>query len=131
MNLGRRKRIQPMIPIASMGDIAFLLIIFFLLTSQMKESHIELELPANPLLEEMEPTHVSIAVDDTGQVYLEGIAIHLDSLEPGVSALLEDRTDPTVIVRIDKKLAYAEYGPVIQAVSEAGGDVVLVGERGE
>ena len=55
MERRRKNRLSVMVPTSSMGDIAFLLIIFFMLTSKfMKESHIEYKSPDSPEARQIE-----------------------------------------------------------------------------
>ena len=53
MAIRRRKKPSLVLPLSSMGDIAFLLIIFFMLASNfMKTNKVELEKPLSPDLEQ-------------------------------------------------------------------------------
>jgi len=55
MHLKRRKKLRPMIPLASMADIAFLLLIFFIVTSAMKsENPAKIRIPELPGVEVVE-----------------------------------------------------------------------------
>ena len=68
MAIRRRKKPSLVLPLSSMGDIAFLLIIFFMLASNfMKTSNVELEKPDAPSLEQQEPPKCSVLLDKDGQ----------------------------------------------------------------
>lgn len=55
MHLKRRKKLRPTIPLASMADIAFLLLIFFIVTSAMKMQDVEdIKIPAVTHIETVE-----------------------------------------------------------------------------
>jgi len=113
-----------------MGDIAFLLIIFFMLTSNfIKEAHIELTPPAAPELETLETTPVAIAVDRDGIVWLQGKECPPSLVENAVEALIEDKRDKTVTLRVDKDLPHGSYGSVIMALSRAGAEIAMIGTK--
>lgn len=131
MMVQRRTRQQPSVPLASMGDIAFLLIIFFILTTHfMKESHIEADLAESMDGEIMEPKSVSVVVDKNGVIWLQGRECSADMLESGVAALIMDSEEKTVMVKIHAELSHAEFGDVINAVTGAGAEIALIGKEG-
>jgi biopolymer transport protein ExbD len=126
----RRERLKPLVPIASMGDIAFLLIIFFMLTSNfIKEAHVDLTPPKSEDIEIIRETHVSISVDRDGLIWLQGKPCHQDLLENATEALLSDRKEKVVMVKIDKDLTEETFRPVLMALSRAGAEIALVGTK--
>ena len=129
MKLERKKnRIPILIPMASMGDIAFLLIIFFLLTSNfIKEGHVKIEQAASPDIEELEESSVSVTVDETGQVWLQGTLCPLDLLKSGVEALLDGAANNVVMLKVDRSVPQENFGGVILELSKAGAELALVG----
>ncbi len=130
MKLSRRKRPQLFIPIASMGDIAFLLIIFFMLTSIfLKEAHLEVAPARSPDIAELEESMVSVVLDKNGELWLQGIACHPSSLESAIGALIDNRDDKTVMLKIDRDRPYQEFGDIMLAISEAGAEIALIGAR--
>ena len=69
----RRRRIPVVVPVASMGDIAFLLIIFFMLTSNfMKNRAIELEDARSPDIDVLKKTQVTVTLDEDNFLRLQG-----------------------------------------------------------
>jgi len=126
----KRQPLKPLIPIASMGDIAFLLIIFFMLTSNfIKEAHVQLTPPLSEDIDTLKETPVSVAVDRDGLIYLQGEPCHPDLLENGTEALLADRKEKVVMVKIDKDLPEEIFRPVLMALSKAGAEIALVGTK--
>ncbi len=116
------------IPIVNIGDIAFLLIIFFILTSTfMRETYIKHTPPTSKDIARMKDTPVSVTVDSKGVVWLQGVRTNVETLDSGVSALLEGKKDKMVMVKIDKGLSHQQYGPVLKAVGGAGAEIALVG----
>lgn len=61
------------LPLASMGDIAFLLIIFFMLASNfMKTANADMEEPRSSDLEQQEAAKLSVTMDRNGDIWFEG-----------------------------------------------------------
>ena len=68
-----RRRVNIYVPTASMGDIAFLLIIFFMLTSKfMQESHVVYKEAESPDIVTVDDTSFSVIVDEKGAIWLQG-----------------------------------------------------------
>ena len=117
-------------PIAAMADIAFLLIIFFMLTTNfITESHVELAEAPSPDVAPLEESTVSVALDRDGRLWLQGEPCPPEVLESGVAALLQDREDKTVMLKIDRGLPHEKYGPVFLSLSGAGAQIALVGTK--
>jgi biopolymer transport protein ExbD len=128
MRIHRRKRMNMIVPVTSMGDIAFLLIIFFILTSNfMKESHLEVTPPVSKDLLELEQAPVSLAIDKHGAVYLQGTEVPAGALDSQLELLLSRRTDKVVMVRIDETVTEEHFRPVLLALSKAGAEPALLG----
>jgi len=127
----RRKRIT--VPIASIGDLAFLLIMFFMLTSTfMREAPLELDPPLSRDIERMEEGPVIVSIDSEGAIYLQGVQMaDADAVEWGVAGLLEGIEDPAdriVLFRCDRNVPKSVFEPVIGAIAQAGGRIAAVGE---
>lgn len=129
MKTARKKKTSLIVvPVASMGDIAFLLIIFFMLTSNfMKESKIEIEEAQAPDIQDLKDSQLSVSVDEKGQIYLQGAEITVDQLRSEVEAYLADKEDKTVMLKIDKKLKQEQFGDIFIELSKSGAEIALVG----
>ena len=129
MRLVRRKKRAFLIPMTSFGDIAFLLIIFFMVASVfMKEAHIKVQQAASPDVDKAKG-QISVVMDTEGQVWLEGHSCPIEALESAVGAMLDDRADKSVMVKIDRDLPQKDFGTVLAALAEAGADIVMLGEK--
>ena len=128
----KRRKMSIMVPIASMGDIAFLLIIFFILASNFaQEAHIKFDPAKSPDIEKMKRSQVSVAVDKEGQIWLQGEECPVDLLSGGVEALLVEQDNKVVMLTVHRELTHDVYGPVFLKLSEAGAEIALVGEKGD
>lgn len=134
MRMHRRRRAAINVPTTSMGDIAFLLIIFFMVCSNFaKESGIKIKAPQAPDIEQIKESKVSVAIDAQGAIYLNGVAVSdAQGVEWGVAALLTGRTNDlqrTVMFKCDKEIDKSVFEPVLAAISKAGGLVAAIGEK--
>src|SRR5210317_1837669 len=87
----KRRRTVP-VPIASMGDIAFLLIIFFLVCSEVAKdkANLQVTLPLSEYVEKVQASVVArVAVDENGEIYFDGVRVDgPKDVEWGVRAVL-------------------------------------------
>ncbi|MFT5123411.1 MAG: biopolymer transport protein ExbD [Candidatus Omnitrophota bacterium] len=133
MKVARKKKsVFVAVPVAAMGDIAFLLIIFFMIAATFaKEQSIELEAPGAVGLEEIEATSISVTVDKEGVLRIEGQETPVAELDTWISALMQERETELVRLKIDKHLTRKTFGPIFSALSEAGAKIAILGEDEE
>ena len=130
------RRKQPSVPVASMGDIAFLLIIFFMVCSNpLREKHVELTPPKAEDLEKIKEERVSLSISEEGVIYVQGLPVS-DAEAAGwaVAALIADKAGEegrTVMFKCDQNIDRAVFEPVIDAVTEAGAFIAAVGDLKE
>lgn len=128
----RRRAIK--VPVASMGDIAFLLIIFFMICSNFaNDAHVKLTLPASPGLDTLEASGITVSIDEQGLLYVQGVTVaDAAAVEALVGALLAARPAgqaPPVLFKCDLETDKSVFEPVLDAISRAGGMIAAVGER--
>jgi biopolymer transport protein ExbD len=131
MRIPRKKRTSRIVvPVTAMGDIAFLLIIFFMVASQFaKESHVRVDRPQAPRVSELEKSRTWVTLDEGGQLWVDGEASSIAEVGGRVGALLSDRADKSVLVKIDRNLLKASYEPLLVELSLAGALISLVGDE--
>ncbi|MBT3201814.1 MAG: hypothetical protein HN350_18080 [Phycisphaerales bacterium] len=131
----RKKRRKVQVPVASMGDIAFLLIIFFLLLSDSsKDKKLPLTLPSSTQVKKNEtPVAARVAIDSAGVIYLDGHRVDTaKDIEWGVRALLTRTVADEqrhVQFKCDAALPKETFEPVLKAIAEAGGIIEAIGEK--
>lgn len=109
--LKRRTSRESEIPTSSMADIAFLLLIFFLVTTTIDvDTGIYMELPP-PLEEDQPPPEIpdrnilSVLVNAQGNVLLEGEFVQIDDIRPAVKRFVANNgADPTLSDSPDKAI---------------------------
>lgn len=134
----RKKRRGVIVPVASMGDIAFLLIIFFLVCSEaMKDnSNVDATPPVSPHVKSSESQVAArVAIDRNGEIFFDGARVDgPKDVEWGVRALLTKTVSDDqrrVQFKCDAGLPKERFEPVIRAIAEGGGILEAVGEKSE
>lgn len=134
--ISQRKKRKPIpVPIASMGDIAFLLIIFFMVTSEAVKDNrnIILTPPLSEFVKTNEATLAArVSLDEVGQIHFDGVLVDgPKDIEWGVRAVLNDATTDDqrrVLFSCHESLTKETFEPVLKAIAEAGGIIEAVGE---
>lgn len=112
-----------------MGDIAFLLIIFFMLASNfMKTGNVELDKPEAPALEQQEAAKSSVMMDKDAVIWYDGAQVGAPEITEALKAFAEKDRDFAVHVTVHKDLTRKEFMPLIEAISESGAKMILTGE---
>jgi biopolymer transport protein ExbD len=122
------------VPVASMGDIAFLLIIFFMVCSRFaKDPGVTIEPPTTVDVSKLEDYPIVVLIDADAQIYFQGEPIDSAAqVEEEVRRLVEGKEDEksrTVLLRCDRTVGKQVFEPVIEAIAKGGGRVAAVGER--
>lgn len=130
----RRKKTFPQVPVTSMGDIAFLLIIFFVLCSQFQK--VSVNLPVSRDAQEIsERPRITVEIDAEGNIYFNQFPVsNAEQVEWKIREMLEGKTqdrEKMVLFRCDRNVTRDKYEPVIAAIAKAGGLIVAIGRIGE
>ncbi len=117
-----------------MGDIAFLLIIFFILAATpIRDAGIQLTPPVSMDIDDVEDTLLRVTIDEEGLIYVRGEEVgDAEAVEYAISALIPE--EPTeqqrrVVFRCDRNIPKEVFEPVLEAIVGGGGIVAAVGEQ--
>ena len=116
----------------AMGDIAFNLLIFFVILARAQDdSHLQWQPASAKETKSGQQAQVSILIDANEKVYLNGQSIGISQIAAAVSEQLGDAPagDRTVMLKVHRESKALIFQPVIEAVSEAGGDLFHVVEQ--
>ncbi|HET6349366.1 MAG TPA: biopolymer transporter ExbD [Candidatus Krumholzibacteria bacterium] len=117
----RRHRVAAHIPSVSMGDIAFLLLIFFMATTIFKtEEGIDVRLPHAETARRHEKDDVMhVWVDQTGRVWINNRFVETDRLNEWVAR--EAARKPAIVVAFnaDERAPYRAVAAVLEELKEA------------
>jgi len=132
----RKRRLGVAVPLASMGDIAFLLIIFFIIASNFtKDPPAEVQMARSMQVDPLAQARVLVVIDQEHGLWVNGEPRDsAEQIEWEVLALLEGRDEPeqrVVHLKVDRRAPKRVYEPVINAIAQAGGVLAAVGEEGE
>lgn len=128
----QRKAVRADVPSTAMGDIAFNLLIFFVILARANDDSFLNWQPARAKnLEAAGYAKVSVLIDGDSKLYLNGRQVGMSQLSAQISELLGDAPagQRTVLLKIHREAQALHFEPVIEAVSEAGGDLVHVLEE--
>ena len=129
-----RRRREPEIPTASFADIAFLLIIFFILASVLAVTQgFVAEIPEGEKSQEKQEKTTTVRLSD-GKVTLNDDELTLDGLRARLAEMdLANQKGNDRIVLFEQAGAddWQAFYEVWAAVNSAGGEVVIVLEEGE
>jgi len=125
-----RTNLNADINVTSLVDVAFVLLIIFMITAPMMQGGVEVRLPqaqARPL-EAREGLVVS--VDRRGRVYVDEAAFSFNDFRASFRALVARRRPSGIYLRADRGVPYGEVVRVLAVIRAAGvQNVGLVAEQ--
>jgi len=112
------------IPTASLADIAFLLLIFFMVTTvfrKEKKRTIEwVEANATEKIDEKRKNILHIWIERDGTVYINDVVTPFDQISEVVRPLYADNRELVVAVRGDRDVPYSQINTITEELQEAG-----------
>jgi biopolymer transport protein ExbD len=103
-------------------DLAFVLLIIFIITTPLLTSNVPVELPAGAKSNTPPPDAKSIrtvTIDRTGRIYLESQPIELPGLLQELTTFRTITPDAAVVVRADKSLNVQQLFDVMNVLEQA------------
>ncbi len=105
MNLRRRNRQAGEVYTASLSDIMFFLLLFFLITSTLATPNVlKLLLPSSKSSSQSIKHPLTISVTSDLQYAVNNTPVAEDQLEATIAAAIKDQTDPTALLKVDKTI---------------------------
>jgi biopolymer transport protein ExbD len=124
-----RKKFTASVPSFAMGDIAFLLLIFFVILARVQDdSHVQWDPAILPDIKMIGAPLASVAIDSGYKTYLNGEEISNDQLTPRLNAILGETPagERNIFFKVHREAQAKHFEPVIQAIGEAGGDLIHI-----
>lgn len=117
------------INVTSLVDVAFVLLIIFMITAPIMQGGVDVRLPraeARPL----EPREgLVVTLDRRGRIYLDRTALDYEDFRATFPAFVRTKRPTGVYLRADGRVAYASVVQVLAVMRTAGvSDVGLVAE---
>jgi biopolymer transport protein ExbD len=117
------------INVTSLVDIAFTLLVIFMITAPMMQGGIEVDVPradVRPLTSEEKPFYISVTRDN--RIIMEETGVTLEELESGLPQLLAAGDVGRVYIRGDSLTVFGPILRVIATVAGSGVNFALVAE---
>ena len=118
------------IPTASMADIAFLLLIFFLVTTTIDmDKGLGIVLPAEGEQVEVSKKNIlNCLINSTGQVLLGDTPVRISDINREVRQRLQENNRLIVSVKSHEKTKYKDYIAVIDQLKRANATRISIAE---
>jgi len=120
----RKSSASEEIPSSSMADIAFLLLIFFMVSTVFRK---EREVPidwtnaeATEKIDEKRKNILHLWVDEEGQVFINDQLVPHESIAGVVRPIYSENRQLVVAIRGDRDVPYAEINSITEQLKQAG-----------
>lgn len=105
--------------LSSLTDIVFLLLVFFLLTSQFViQTGVKVKLPASKMNEQSMPAKMIVSITENKEIYVGNQRADISSLSVNLEKLKENVQENNLVIRADKSV---NIDLVIQVIDAAKG----------
>jgi biopolymer transport protein ExbD len=116
-----KRYIKPVINIASLVDVLFLLLIFFMVTSAFVEQpNIKLELPATRHSEVSRIDRAVLSIARDGQMFLQDRQIYKENLEKELRRVILDTGEEVLVLKVDKLVPFGDVVDIMDSAKGAG-----------
>ena len=124
-----RKKLSASVPTFAMADIAFLLLIFFVILARGEDdSHVQWQPARAKDVKVVSTARATVTIDVGFKTYLNGRVISPDELADALTPILGDAPSGQryVFLKVHREAKATHFEPVIAAISDAGGDLVHI-----
>ena len=109
------------INITSMIDVIFILLIFFMVSTQFKKASLPLDLPkTEESTESSEDDSTKVLAVNLETMELDGKIITMEELEPRLSELYEQNSDLALSLECEKTVDFERIVQIITKIQNAG-----------
>ena len=132
MHRRKKKRYEVQAPLTSLIDIVFLLLIYFLLTTNfMVDEGIKIKLPQARASKPQTEETLTIYVDKEGQAFLNNEMVAFGNLFKRLKEMIGKKKDKLVVIRADRGVVLNKAVKVMDVAKAAGaGRLCLATEKG-
>ena len=115
MNIRRNKRFTPEVSTASLNDIMFFLLLFFLIISTLSNPNvIKILLPTADTAQNISKQQVSLTVTPDKKYFINQTEINPNDLEQAIARSTQDIESPTIVLRIANNLNVQDLVDVLE-----------------
>ncbi|MBI4421803.1 MAG: ExbD/TolR family protein [Gemmatimonadetes bacterium] len=120
------------INVTSLVDVAFVLLIIFMITAPIMQGGVEVELPRGEVRPIQPKEGLVVSIDRTGRIFLDQAPLRFEDFRVAFPALAASRRAQGVYLRADRRVDYGIVVRVLAVMRAAGvNDVGLVAEEEE
>lgn len=112
------------INVTSLVDVAFTLLIIFMITAPILQGGIEIDVPeaaAGPL---STSEALVISIDGSGQIFLDDVEVTFEEFDGTIEQVLGRREERDVFVKADQTLQFGVVARVMGRLQQAGATAV-------
>lgn len=119
MNLRRRHRVAPEVATASLNDIMFFLMLFFLITSTLVNPNvIKLLLPKASANKTLNKQPLTISVTKDFQYFINNKPVTLEALPAELAIAIQGTSEPTAVLRVDRGITVQDLVNLLEIGSK-------------
>ena len=116
------------INVTSLVDVAFTLLIIFMITAPILQGGIEIDLPEGVSAPLSASDALVVSIDADGQIYVDDVAVTLEEFDASLALTLERFESDAVYLKADGDLALRRATRVMGRIQNAGGVLNIVTE---
>ena len=136
MRFRRNSGVDAEVPNSSMSDIAFLLLIFFMVTTAFAaRKGIDFRLPGTSEeeqeLDKKELKAITIKVMASGRMVVNGQPMNLSEIQPFLKPVIEIKENQFVIIQMDEDATYGNMMDVLDELKQANVKNIALPSRQE
>ena len=133
-DFGRKKKLSQMseINVTPLLDLAFALLIIFMIAAPVMEQSIQVDLPKQespPTPQDTEIEFRTISIDETGAYFWDKEQVDLNTLKSLIRDIAKEPEPPAVNIRGDKGLRYEKVIEVLDYMKEQQLTKISLGTR--
>jgi biopolymer transport protein ExbD len=130
MKLRRKNKLLVEPPASATGDIAFNLIVFFLVCASVQpDNGRKQDLPNSETVEkEQQEQNIEVKILNTGAIFIDGDTVTLKQFPERIAAKLKRKatdSEEVVVVKADDLVEYEVWIFVTSKIEEAGGKITI------
>jgi biopolymer transport protein ExbD/biopolymer transport protein TolR len=108
------------INVTSLVDVAFVLLIIFMITAPIMQGGVDVELPRAEVRPIQPREGLVVSIDQEGRIYIDESPLSYEEFRASFRALVEARQPNGVYVRGDHRSSYGDIVRVLAVVRAAG-----------
>lgn len=130
MKIKRRHEFKAEVATASLNDIMFFLLLFFLIVSTFANPHvIKLFLPKANSSQTIAKKQITLSITNKKMYYIDEKPVLYQDIESELSTIKGQLPDVTIVVRADGSLTIQDLVDVLQIGSNLGIKMILATEK--